>query len=304
MDPQFIEAKYDILGSVSTVPADISFTDPTYPLGRCLLLSLPSGYIHRDIQYIIISLNSSVLDTSTRDKGFKLKVHFNDPINQVRVYLTHSQMTGDPVTIPLKSTDHKATSYNTNFKTKVYSSYHVEDDPLFECKLYSKIYSYNDCIREELSELFQTEFGCLPPLYGGDNKTVCNHVFNFTPAKDYSIKRMFWNIADYYKPKSCKPPCTKTSYASQFTYKTPTMGTPSLWLAFDPMVSVTRSSFSLSGHTLVTRLGGSVSSGRTLLWACLSLLTAINMLRQLMKLCSKEESTQSQAASLDCNQVN
>ena len=111
---------------------------------------------------------------------------------------------------------------------------------------------------------------------------------------------MFWNIADHYKSRNCKPPCTKTSFVTQFTYKAPSTN-PSLRLAFDLLVSVTRSRFSLSGLTLVTRMGGLVSSGRTLLWALLSLHTALTMLSKLSKLCAKEGSTPSQAASEDCH---
>ena len=71
--------------------------------------------------------------------------------------------------------------------------------------------------------------------------------------------------------------------------------------SIDLVVSVTRSRFSLSGLTLVTRMGGLVSSGRTLLWALLSLHTALTMLSKLSKLCAKEGSTPSQAASEDCH---
>ena len=57
---------------------------------------------------------------------------------------------------------------------------------------------------------------------------------------------------------------------------------PHIWFIFDPVVSVTRSSFTILSQTLVTRLGGSVSSGRTLLWAVTSLLTAGSILKKML----------------------
>ena len=45
-------------------------------------------------------------------------------------------------------------------------------------------------------------------------------------------------------------------------------------LVFDRTISVTRSTFSINEQTFLTRLGGSVSSGRTLLWILVTLLGA------------------------------
>ena len=47
-----------------------------------------------------------------------------------------------------------------------------------------------------------------------------------------------------------------------------------LVIVFDKMVNVVHSSFSIDGQTLLARLGGSVSSGRTLLWVLLTILGA------------------------------
>ena len=47
-----------------------------------------------------------------------------------------------------------------------------------------------------------------------------------------------------------------------------------LVIVFDKMVNVVHSGFSIDGQTLLARLGGSVSSGRTLLWVLLTILAA------------------------------
>ena len=48
----------------------------------------------------------------------------------------------------------------------------------------------------------------------------------------------------------------------------------SLVVTFDQTVEVTHSAFGINGQTLLARLGGSVSSGRTLLWLLVTLLGA------------------------------
>ena len=51
-----------------------------------------------------------------------------------------------------------------------------------------------------------------------------------------------------------------------------------LVLAFDKTLEVVHSTFSIDGETFVTRLGGSVSSGRTLLWIFVSLFGAAQVI--------------------------
>ena len=43
-------------------------------------------------------------------------------------------------------------------------------------------------------------------------------------------------------------------------------------LVFDKTISVARSTFSINSQTFLTRLGGSVSTGRTLLWILVTVL--------------------------------
>ena len=63
-------------------------------------------------------------------------------------------------------------------------------------------------------------------------------------------------------------PCMQTSFETQLLYKHP-QHVPYFWLTFRPKVSVSRTSFSVSLLSLAAQLGGSVSGGRTLLWAAL-----------------------------------
>ena len=63
-------------------------------------------------------------------------------------------------------------------------------------------------------------------------------------------------------------PCMQTSFETQLLYKHP-QHVPYFWLTFKPKVSVSRTSFRVSVLSLAAQLGGSVSGGRTPLWAAL-----------------------------------
>ena len=96
--------------------------------------------------------------------------------------------------------------------------------------------------------MFEKILDCVPPWYTGTSKIVCDKVFNMTKTEDEQIKTMF-------QPQTCKIPCTETVFETQLLFKNPSLD-PVMSLNFDPIVQVTRSSFSISVQTLVGRLGG------------------------------------------------
>ena len=86
----------------------------------------------------------------------------------------------------------------------------------------------------------------------------------------------------YYHDKrfNCRTPCTTNVYNTKFVQTTPSPveNWVFLVLVFDKTLEVGHSTFSIDGQTFVTRLGGSVSSGQTLLWILLSLIGAVQVI--------------------------
>ena len=74
---------------------------------------------------------------------------------------------------------------------------------------------------------------------------------------------------------------TTTKYTTRLLQNVP-HDYSTMLVAFDRTVDVTHSTFSINEQTLLTRLGGSVSSGRTLLWILVSLLGATKVVNYLM----------------------
>ena len=162
-------------------------------------------------------------------------------------------------------------NYETSIEVKVGRSYHFPEDPSFDCTDYTAQSTYHNCIYNEIIAFFDGIIKCDPPFFARSIKNMCNKRFNLTESNDERLKQEFRVLLTHAKEFKCKTPCTKRTYQSTLIHKIPYNGT-ALILTFSPKVAITASKFSISIQTLLTRLGGSVSSGRTLLWLWLSLL--------------------------------
>ena len=103
---------------------------------------------------------------------------------------------------------------------------------------------------------------------------MCDVRFNFSVDEEKKVKDMFWQILNHDATFKCKTPCTTNKYTSSLLHTVPQPGSTIINVVFDRTLEVSRSTFSINGQTLLTRLGGSVSSGRTLLWILVTLLGA------------------------------
>ena len=165
------------------------------------------------------------------------------------------------------------------FKTKISRSQHVQGDPLFDCSVYSKDNSYNDCLQNEINELLTEGIGCLPPLYTPDLNNLCNQKFNLSATRDKEIFDLLVQLKHQDWKSECKNPCTRSKYTSRYLTSTPWTYT-ALNIVFERTVDVTRSRFSINEQTLLIKLGGAVSSGRTLLWILVSILGASQVISE------------------------
>ena len=164
-----------------------------------------------------------------------------------------------------------------NYKIQISRSEHVQGDPLFHCSVYTEENSYDDCLQNEINKLFTKIIGCLPPLLTPDLDNMCNEKFNISARKQKEIEDLVLQFAFLDRDSECRNPCTKSKYITRYLskMKTPFTG---LNLIFDRTVDVTHTRFSIDGQTLLTKLGGAVSSGRTLLWILVSILGATQVI--------------------------
>ena len=167
-----------------------------------------------------------------------------------------------------------------NYKIKLSRSEHVEDDPLLDCSAqYTEENSYNDCLQSEINELFTKEIGCVPPLYTPDLDNMCNVKFNLSAntTRYNAISELLLQLVFQNWDSQCKIPCTRSKYTVRYLSKGP-WAEAALNLIFDSTVEVTRTRFSINEQTLLTNLGGAISSGQTLLWILVTLLGATQVI--------------------------
>ena len=136
----------------------------------------------------------------------------------------------------------KNISVYKQYKAKMSWTHHVEGDPLFQCRKYEANFTLNDCVRDELHNLFLKELSCIPPLFTENRAIMCQKRFNFSTIEDNRIKRMFWRIYEKYRPLNCPSLCSKMTVETQLMYED-SFPTPTLDLIFDPEVEVSWSDF-------------------------------------------------------------
>ena len=241
-----------------------------YPFGRCFSISPPSPQ-RSDTLYNWLSLHFNFKgNVFKKYKGLKIMLYFMDKTNSLQIYPDENDIAGYPLKFELEKIFNKKSTY----KTKISRSKHVEGDPVFECTEYTSDNSYNDCIQNEVLDHFHELLGCQPPLLGKDSKSMCNERFNVSKAKERQIHEMFEYLFQHNVKFKCKAPCTTNKYTTSLLHTISQHEDMVIKVVFDRTLEVTRSTFSINSQTFLTSLGGSVSSGRTLLWILVTLLGA------------------------------
>ena len=250
--------------------AKTEFRTLTFPIGRCLAINPPKNRLKStNFNTLHIMVNKTVAELGNIEE---LRVFFMDRANSVKIYPNDMEMTGDTVWLRIKNGQAEFKS----IKTKIYKFVHVEGDPLFDCAEYTENKSYSNCAYEELLKDFREELGCDPPLLNTESEKMCNQIFNFSETKETKIRALFKPMYFHNREFRCKTPCSKSVFSSKYLGTSPSGGPNqiSLAVAFDPMMDETHSSFAINEQTLLVRLGGTVSTGRTLLWILVSILAA------------------------------
>ena len=225
-----------------------------YPYGRCMTISPPTQWntSYTKINSVYLKLN----DIATfQNKSFTL--HFIDQTSSLQLYPNEMEMKGDLIEIKTGRPHWEKT-----YKTQITRIHHTSEDPKFACKVYTAD-----------SRQLDKELGCQPPLLAKDRLKMCNKRFNNSnKARLSRINKLLKHVYFHDGETQCRPPCSSTLYNTKLVHKAPrTDNQMSVEITFDNVVQVVHSTLSINEQTFLTRLGGSVSSGRTLLWVVLAL---------------------------------
>ena len=276
---KFITAEYSTDLLQHDVPVRVDLATLVYPYGNCFSITPPPIYGNTTevLNTLFMGLNITPFNSSN---DISANIYFMDKISSLQIYPEEHYMAGQPLKIRLNGEQ----PFLSSFRTEISKTQHVPGDPLLDCTEYKQNYSYNDCSTKELLGLFDHILGCHPPLLETDPHKICNKKFNISmdmEAQLFGLFRQvyFHDLRGHFK---CKTPCTTYKYTTKFLHDVPFFS-PSIIIVFDRTLSVAQSTFSINSQTLLTRLGGSVSSGRTLLWILITLLGACEV-RNLLKM--------------------
>ena len=116
---------------------------------------------------------------------------------------------------------------------------------------------------------------------------MCNKTFNISMTDWHvkELKRILNEIVNDYVPISCKPPCRKYHYKTELMYGGKTKYEDNLLrIVFSKDIAHTKTYFLFNIQTLLTGFGGAVSSGRTLMWSIITLLSLVKLLDKFRQL--------------------
>ena len=250
------------------VTAHITQRTLAYPYGRCISIS-PVASPPRETSFrnrFYLRFNDTYMETL----GIKtVKLFLMDKTNSPRLYPDDTEMIGDPVTIDQIADNPRF----FNYKAHISRSQNIEGDPSLECADYTTGGSYYDCIQSELKQTFNKTIGCLPPPVFPEPSIMCNRKFNFSSKGD-ETKLMLLSLYNHDYKFNCKTPCQTNKYITRLFDKSNVHSSnlTTLTIILDKTVDVVHTKFSTDTETLLTGFGGSVSSGRTLLWILVSIL--------------------------------
>ena len=233
-----------------------------YPYGRCVKISHKTQNFQNAIQIIRQKSNS------------KTRVLFRDPVNSADMIPISFEMTGDRVERQAQANETKR--MRKTYKIKIKQNIQEIDDPKSECQIYTLNTTFDFCTSFDILTTMNNYLGCFPPLLSPNINKTCNTFIHKSENESQHIISWIDEMYKSYQTKNCKKPCTHTTFETALLEEVAS-DFDRITLRFDQEVDITRSVFSINTHTFLTRLGGSVSLGRTSLWIFLSILGCIKL---------------------------
>ena len=214
------------------------------------------------MKFEVVTKNTSLEST--------VQVLLMDPVSTDVLKPLPCTMEGDAIKIETKPQSHFK-----KYRTKISLMSRVKGDPEFDCKHYTEKDPYSKCVEEELVSKLHSLLGCHPPLISTERELLCDKTFHFGTENNVTKEtiELLKVITNDYESSSCKRPCRKFVFKTQELYENTRSGVENaVTIVFAKRVEHIKISFLLSIPSLLTGLGGAVSSGQTLMWIIVSIL--------------------------------
>ena len=223
--------------------------------------------------------------TNTTDGRFK--VLLTNPKTKHLVLPADTELDGDDIAIePGRYKEKQFT-----IKTKI--SINLEKDPNFNCKVYENGTSFESCIGEDVVQNIRNEINCTPPWMALDyEEDICQGSLNIYKPQFEKMATLVQNLFNR-DSSSCQTPCSSVTYRSHLDYyfsqsMKNTGDKNILMIRFEESAVVYRARFSIGVDTLLTRIGGYIGGGRTLLWIVVVGFGFMKTVYSLLSSCGKQ----------------
>ena len=238
---EFVKTEGYTYNNIDFITPVITLRILVFPYGRCFSIGPPKKPIRAPIRLRIQFEDDAIQNISS------VRIFFMDKTNSLRLYPDDIEMMGSSVKLDFSSGKYS----ETVFKTRISRTTHVPGDPLLDCKTYTEENSFNDCVQDDLLDLFRGELGCEPPLFSKGH--MCNQRFNFSEEKDKRLKEEFMHLYYHDEKSKCRVPCVKNTYTSKFVHRFPGLTRTLLFIVFEKTIKITASKFTIDEQTLLTR---------------------------------------------------
>ena len=231
---------------------------PLFPCGRCIRVDDPIVREYESIREVFIETRKP---QNNEDSRFKvLLIH---PNTASLVLPSHQEMAGDEMVIdPNKA---QITQYSVQAKIHIYK----EDNPNYKCTSYEKGTSFESCISKDIKRTSESLINCFPPWLETENeKNICKGHLNTSKTTFYKLQGL-WDQKLLDKETACLSPCENIIYKSKreyYTSSTSNVSASMTYILFDKTAVIYRARFTVGVITLLSRIGGYIGGGRTLLW--------------------------------------
>jgi hypothetical protein len=237
----------------------LPFSRVFYPLGRCFVVTVPKDAWKKTVVGLL--LIGKTLNTSESSVAKNYRLFFQDTSNNARLLLPPFQMIGDDV-----KTHAQKIGYQ-QFRTRIKHTIHVENDPNFDCKFYDIKNSYENCLEEELRRSIYPYLGCYPPWLTDNETDWCKGIIVKNKSETDKIQLILNNVIDKnYQSRSCPQSCTRVIYETKYMDFDERKLKYGMFIQFEDIVELKKSSFVIDAQTLLARIGGSIGVGKEFFW--------------------------------------
>ena len=171
------------------------------------------------------------------------------------------------------------------YQVKISEGENLEGDPTYPCISYNIVGMYAKCVEIEMVQQNSQFLTCTPPWMTSNEDSWCKGGYELTSRSIGLSYVKFLNDIRYSEANSgqCLVPCKVRSYVAKEIGVRAENDTGGLSIRFEKEVDITKSSWTTTLLTLMSKVGGFVGLCKNFLWLTTILISSISVLMSNIK---------------------